>query len=87
MKFYQKHHWDGGKVALGFGPNWIRTLLSMATESYHRVIMEKTVSPLFSQSVLYPVLYLLAGNVDMHESSDKFEFRHAWTTDCGVSSP
>ena len=30
-KFYQKHHWDGGKTALGFGPDWIKTLVSMAT--------------------------------------------------------
>ena len=47
MKFYQKHHWDGGKAALGFGPDWIKTLVSMATDSSHRVIMEKTVLPLF----------------------------------------
>ena len=46
-KFYLKHHWVGGKAALGFGPDQIRTLVSMASESYHRVIMEKTVSPLF----------------------------------------
>ena len=46
-KFYLKHHWVGGKASLGFGPDWIRTLVSMATESSHRVIMEKTVSPLF----------------------------------------
>ena len=46
-KFYLKHHWDGGKLALGFGPDRIRTLVSMATESSHRVIMEKTVSQLF----------------------------------------
>ena len=46
-KFYLKHHWVGGKAALGFGLDWIRTLVSMATESSHRVIMEKTVSPLF----------------------------------------
>ena len=46
-KFYLKHHWVGGKAALGFGPDRIRTLVSMATESSHRVIMEKTVSPLF----------------------------------------
>ena len=26
MKFYQKHHWDGGKAALGFGPDRIKTL-------------------------------------------------------------
>ena len=47
-KFYLKHHWGGGKAALGFGPDQIRSLVSMATESSHRAIMEKTVSPLFS---------------------------------------
>ena len=47
MKFYQKHHWDGGKAALGFGPDWIKTLVSMTTDSSYRVIMEKTVLPLF----------------------------------------
>ena len=47
MKFYQKHHLGRGKAALGFGPDRIKTLVSMATESSHRVIMEKTVSPLF----------------------------------------
>ena len=47
MKLYQKHHWDGGKAALGFGPDLIKTLVSMATDSSHRVIMEKTVLPLF----------------------------------------
>ena len=46
-KFNLKHHWVGGKAAFGFGPDQIRTLVSMATESSHRVIMEKTVSPLF----------------------------------------
>ena len=46
-KFYLKHHLGGGLAALGFGPDQIRTLVSMATESSHRVIMVKTVSPLF----------------------------------------
>ena len=41
------YHCVGGKAALGFGPDRIRNLVSMATESSHRVIMEKTVSPLF----------------------------------------
>ena len=45
-KLYLKHHWDGGLNALGFGPDRI-TLVSMATESSHRVIMVETVSPLF----------------------------------------
>ena len=42
MKFYLKHHWGGGKAALGFGPDQIGTLVSMATDSSHRVIMGKT---------------------------------------------
>ena len=41
-KYYLKHHWGGGLAALGFGPDLIRTLVSMATESSHRVIMGKT---------------------------------------------
>ena len=41
-KFHQKHHWGGGLAALGFGPDRIRTLVSMATDSSHRVIMGKT---------------------------------------------
>ena len=40
-KFYLNHHWGGGKAALGFGPDWIGTLVSMATDSFHRVIMGK----------------------------------------------
>ena len=34
--------WGGGLTALGFGPDRIRTLVSMATDSFHRVIMGKT---------------------------------------------
>ena len=40
-KFYLKHHWGGGKAELCFGPDRIGTLISMATDSYHRVIMGK----------------------------------------------
>ena len=40
-KFYLKHHWVGGKDALDYGPDRIRTLVSMATDSSHRVIMGK----------------------------------------------
>ena len=41
-KFYLKHHWGGGKAALGFEQDWIGTLGSMATDSSHWVIMGKT---------------------------------------------
>ena len=40
-KFYLKHHWGGGKAALGFWPDRIGTLVSMATDSSHRVIVGK----------------------------------------------
>ena len=79
-KFYLKHHWVRGKAAFGFGPDRIRTLVSMATESSHRFIMEKTVSPLFL-AVFHSILFILAGNDDMHKSSEEFEFRPAQTTE------
>ena len=41
-KFYLKHQWDGGKAAIGFGPDQIGTLVSMATDSSHRFIMGET---------------------------------------------
>ena len=47
IKFYLKHHWGGGKAALGFGADQIRTLVSMATDSSHRVIMGKRASSHF----------------------------------------
>ena len=46
-KFYQKHHWGKGKAASGFGPDQIRTLVSMVTDISHRVIMVKTASSRF----------------------------------------
>ena len=47
MKFYLKHHWGRGKASVGFDPDRIRTLVSMATDSSHRVIMGKTASSRF----------------------------------------
>ena len=41
-RFYLKHHWGRGKATLCFGPDRIGTLVSMATDSSHRVIMGKT---------------------------------------------
>ena len=47
IKFYLKHHWVGGKAALAFGADQFRSLVSMATDSSHRVIMGKTASSRF----------------------------------------
>ena len=77
-KFYLKHHLGGGLVALGFGPDRVRTLVSMATESSHRVIMVKTVSPFFLGCFSSDPFHTC--NKDMHESLDEFEFQPDWTT-------
>ena len=47
IKFYLKHHWGGGKAAWSFGGDQLRTLVSMATDRSHRVIMGKTTSSRF----------------------------------------
>ena len=57
-KFYLKHHWGGGKAALGFGPDRIGTLVS-----------------------------ILAGNENIYNISEEFEFGPDRTKDCGVSCP
>ena len=68
-------------MSLKFGQ--IRLLVSMATD---RVIMKKRCCHFFS-AVFYPILFILAGNDEMHESSDEFEILPDLTTDCGVSCP
>ena len=45
-KFYLKHYWGRGKAALGFGPDRLGTLVSMAMDSSHRVIIRKMLCPL-----------------------------------------
>ena len=85
-KFYLKHHRGGGKPALGFEPGQIRTLVSMVTDSSHRVIMGKRRRHVFS-AVLDRILFILAGNDDIHKSLDEFEIRPDSTTDYGVSCP
>ena len=39
--FLLNNHWGEGKAALGFRPDRIRTLVSMATDRSHRIIMGK----------------------------------------------
>ena len=61
----------------------IQPVVTMVTD---RVMMGITVSPL-CLAVFHPFLLTLAGNDDMHESSEEFEFWPHWTTDCGISCP
>ena len=41
----------------------------------------------FFSVAIDPILFILAGNEDMHKSLDEFEFRTDPTTDYGVSCP
>ena len=52
IKFHQKHHWGGGLTVLGFRLDWIRTLVSMATDSSHRVIMGENLVTTLAPSFL-----------------------------------
>ena len=58
-------------MSLKFGQ--IQPLVSMVTDL---VMMGKWCLYFFS-AAFHPFLYLLAGNDDMHESLDEFEFRRS----------
>ena len=85
-KFYPKHHWGGGKAAVGVWPDRIGTLVSMATDSFHRVIMGK-ISLASSVFIFDWNFFILAGNEDNHNIPNEFEFRPDSTRDCRVSCP
>ena len=71
IKFNLKHHLGGGSAALGFGPDRIRTLVSMATDSSHRVIMGNFCEH-SSPSFFHWIFFILAGNNDSNKSLDGF---------------
>ena len=75
-----------GKVASGFGADWIKTLVSMATDSSHRTVMGKTVCSCFF-SYFDPILFILACNADEHKSLNELEFWTSQTTEYGISWP
>ena len=75
-----------GKGCIRFWADWIKTLVSMATDCPHWLIMGKTMSPPFL-GYFWSDPFLLAGNEDMHKILDEFEFRPDQTTDYRVSCP
>ena len=64
-KFYLKHHLVGGKEALGFGPDRIGTLVSMATDSYHRLYWGKCCQH-SSTFIFDRIFFILADNENIH---------------------
>ena len=83
VKFYLKHHWDGGKAALGFEPDRTGTLVSMATDTSHRVIMGETTS----SCLIGSFSFLQLTPYDIHKSLDEFDIWQDSTMDYGVSCP
>ena len=71
---------------MGFGADQFRTQVSMATDNSHRLIMGKRRHHVFS-NVFDRILFVLAGNDDMHESLDELEIWPVSTMDYGVSCP
>ena len=69
------------------GPDRIRTLVSIATDtSSHRVIMGENCG--HSSAFSFDSIFLiLAGNKDNHNITDEFEFQPDPITDNGVSCP
>ena len=82
MKFYLKHHWGGGKASVGFDLDLIRTLVSMATVSSHRVTVGKTASS-YSRMFLIGTLLILACTMTCIKAwlSSKFGRIRPWTTE------
>ena len=86
IKFHLEHHWGGELSVLGFVSDQIRTLVSMATDSSHRVIMGKH-GDHSSFFIFDWFFFILAGNKDNHKISNGPEIRQDRTRDLGVSFP
>ena len=66
IKFYLKYYWSVGKARLGSMSNQIRTQISMATYSFHGVMIGTIVSLFFSTG-FDRIIVMLAGINDIHK--------------------
>ena len=80
IKFHLEHYLGGELTALGFGLDRIRTLVSMATDSSHRVIMgENVVTTLASSFLIGSSLFLQGTSTTI--ISNGYEIRQDGTRD------
>ena len=71
---------------LGFEPDRFRTLVSMVTDSSHKVIMRKCCE--HSRVFIFDLIFcILAGNKVIFKISNEFEIQPDRTFECGVSCP
>ena len=77
------HHGGRGLAAIGFGLDRIRTMVSMATDSSHRVIMGKKPCDYSSYFIFDWFFFILVGNEDNYTCNilDGFEIRQDLTRD------
>ena len=81
IKFYLKHWWARGKTVSSFGQDRIRSLVSMATDSSHRVIMG--VCCQHSSILIFDwIFFILADNEDNHKISYVFEIQELAALEC-----
>ena len=84
IEFYLEHYWGGGSTALGFRPDRIRTLVLMATDSSHRVIMGGNLVATLASSILIDSYLFLQV---MRTTIKKFEsVRNSARSDQGLRS-
>ena len=69
IKFYLKNHWGVGKAALGFGSDWIRTLVSMATDRSHMSYNGENVVHTLAPSFLAHLSRRLKDELIVYQSS------------------
>ena len=79
-QFYLKHHWGGGKAALCFGPDRIGTLVSMAMDSSHWVIMEKILLAAFIFDRIFFILQLTRTTI-ISRTSSNFGLIRPWAAE------
>ena len=75
-----------GTASLGFCAYCIRTLVSMVTDTSHRVVMGKTVPSGFLK-YFYQSFFILKGNDVMHKGLNEFKIRSDRAMDYRVSCP
>ena len=80
IKFDVNHHWVGGLITLGFGADCIKIVVSIATDSSHRLTMGKTKKIFFSETTrptalifgMWQWLMVLFINCAIHAPGVKF---------------
>ena len=78
-------------ASLGWGKScvrfWGRLDQNSGVDGNRKPPLRKMMSPPFLSCFFNPILFILAGNEDMHKISDEFEFWPDRTTDYWVSCP